>query len=95
MAYTVVAQYRCAADHEATVRDALLRVREYTRGEPGNEVYEVHAVADEAGGFLLYERYTDRAGFEAHKVAEHFKEIIVETVWPLLTDRTVTFAEVI
>ncbi|MFE2578827.1 putative quinol monooxygenase [Streptomyces sp. NPDC059378] len=95
MAYAVVAHYRCAPADEATVRAALLRARESTRAEPANLLYEVHAVAGEPGGFLLYERYTDVAGFEAHKAAGHFKELIVETVWPLLSDRTVTFAEVL
>ncbi|MEU1180295.1 antibiotic biosynthesis monooxygenase [Streptomyces sp. NPDC005820] len=93
MSYAVVAHYRCAPADEASVRDALLKMREHTLAEPANEGYEVHAVADEPGGFLLYERYADRAGFEAHKAAGHFEELIVETVWPLLTDRTVTFAE--
>ncbi|MER5429954.1 antibiotic biosynthesis monooxygenase [Streptomyces sp. NPDC002588] len=95
MAYAVVAHYRCDPADEATVRAALLEARARTRAEPANEGYEVHAVAEEPGGFLLYERYTDRAGFEAHKAAEHFHELIVDTVWPLLTDRSVTFAEVL
>ncbi|WP_399892900.1 putative quinol monooxygenase [Streptomyces sp. BBFR51] len=93
MAYAVVAHYRCAPTDEAAVRAALLKAREATRAEPANQQYEVHAVADEPGGFLLYERYEDAAGFEAHKAAPHFKEQIVETAWPLLTDRSVTFAE--
>lgn len=93
MAYAVVAHYRCAPADTDTVRTALLKAREATRAEPANQGYEVHAVADEPGGFLLYERYDDAAGFEAHKAAPHFKEQIVETVWPLLTDRSVTFAE--
>lgn len=93
MSYAVVAHYRCAPADEATVRAALLRLCERARAEPANEAYEVHAVEGRPGGFLLYERYADRAGFEAHKAAEHFQELIVRTVWPLLTDRTVTFAE--
>ncbi|GAA4823133.1 putative quinol monooxygenase [Streptomyces ziwulingensis] len=95
MAYAVVAQYRCAPENEAAVREALLKARAATRAEPANQSYEVHAVAGEPGGFLLYERYDDTAGFEAHKAAPHFTEQIVETVWPLLTDRSVTFAEVL
>lgn len=95
MAYAVVAHYRCEPADDATVRAALLKAQEATRAEPANLLYEVHAVADQPGGFLLYERYVDVAGFEAHKAAEHFKELVVQTVWPLLTDRTVTFAEVL
>jgi quinol monooxygenase YgiN len=95
MAYAVIARYRCAPENEAAVRAALLKVRELTRAEPANLAYEVHAVVGEVGGFLLYERYADQDGFEAHKAAPHFKELIVEAVWPLLTERSVTFAEVL
>ncbi|MEU8717261.1 putative quinol monooxygenase [Streptomyces sp. NPDC093272] len=95
MAYTVVAHYRCAPEDEATVRAALVRAREATRAEPANLMYEVHAVEGEPGGFLLYERYTDREGFEAHKASAHFAEVIVGVVLPLLTERTITFGEVI
>ncbi|MFE9686720.1 putative quinol monooxygenase [Streptomyces sp. NPDC006285] len=95
MAYAVVAHYRCAPADETAVRAALLQAQEATRAEPANQWYEVHAVVAQPGGFLLYERYDDAAGFEAHKTAPHFREQIVETVWPLLTDRSVTFAEVL
>ncbi|MBY8865854.1 MULTISPECIES: putative quinol monooxygenase [Streptomyces] len=95
MAYAVVAHYRCAAEDEATVRAALLEMREHTLKEPANLGYEVHAEADRPGGFLLYERYTDRAGFDAHTATAHFAELIAGTVRPLLTERTVTFAEVL
>ncbi|MFJ6080597.1 putative quinol monooxygenase [Streptomyces sp. NPDC092369] len=90
MGYAVIARYQCAPEDEAAVRDALLEMRDESRAEAANEAYEVHVVV---GGFLLYERYADEAGFEAHKAAPHFKELIVETVWPLLTERTVTIAE--
>ncbi|WP_329577916.1 putative quinol monooxygenase [Streptomyces sp. NBC_01361] len=93
MAFTVVAHYRCAPADADAVRAALLTMRGHTRAEPGNLAYEVHAVSEEPGGFLLYESYADQSGFEAHKAAGYFKELIVETVWPLLADRSVTFAE--
>ncbi|MET9894486.1 MULTISPECIES: antibiotic biosynthesis monooxygenase [unclassified Streptomyces] len=95
MAFAVVAHYRCAPADEATVRAALLKMRELTPTEPANLAYEVHAEADRPGSFVLYERYTDRAGFEAHRAADHFTEFIVGCVLPLLTERTVTFAEVL
>ena len=95
MAFVVVARYRCAPADEGAVRDALLKAREGTRAEESNLVYEVHSVVDQPGGFLLYERYVDRDGFEAHKAADHFQELIVGTVWPLLVERSVTFAEVL
>ncbi|MEV7982871.1 antibiotic biosynthesis monooxygenase [Streptomyces sp. NPDC086519] len=95
MAFTVVAHYHCAPADADTVRDALLKMRELTPSEPANLAYEVHAEVDRPGSFVLYEQYTDRAGFEAHKAADHFAELILGVVFPLLTERTVTFAEVL
>ncbi|MGW3911004.1 putative quinol monooxygenase [Streptomyces sp. NPDC005070] len=93
MAFAVVAHYRCAPAAADTVRAALLRMRELTPTEPANLAYEVHAEVDRPGSFVLYERYTDRAGFDAHRTTDHFTEFVVGVVLPLLTDRTVTFAE--
>ncbi|WP_329617629.1 antibiotic biosynthesis monooxygenase [Streptomyces brevispora] len=95
MTYAVIAHYRCAPADEATVRASLLKMREHTRNEPANQAYEVHAQEGVAGGFVLYEVYTDRAGFDAHASTGHFAELIVGTVRPLLTERTVSFAELL
>ncbi|MGW2282372.1 putative quinol monooxygenase [Streptomyces sp. NPDC001770] len=95
MAFAVIAHYTCDPADEDTVRAALLKTRAHTLTEPGNLGYEVHAEVDRPGGFVLYERYADRAGFDAHAAADYFDELIVRTVRPLLTDRAVTFAEVL
>ncbi|MFB7507056.1 putative quinol monooxygenase [Streptomyces broussonetiae] len=95
MAFAVVAQYQCAPADVDTVRDALRKMRELVPSEPANLAYEAHEVVDRPGAFLLYERYTDRAGFEAHKETDHFAELIRGTVFPLLKERTVTFAETV
>lgn len=95
MAFAVIAHYRCDPADEGTVRAALLSMREHTLNEPGNQGYEVHAEVDRPGAFVLYERYADRAGFDAHAGAGYFDELIVRTVRPLLTERSVTFADVL
>ncbi|KOV61344.1 putative quinol monooxygenase [Streptomyces sp. MMG1121] len=95
MAFAVVAQYQCAPADADTVRHALREMRERVPSEPANLAYEAHEVADRPGEFMVYERYTDRAGFEAHKETDHFAELIRGTVFPLLKERTVTFAETV
>ena len=95
MTYAVVAQYRCEPADEATVSAALLTMRGHTLTEPGNLAYVVHAETGRPGGFLLYEQYTDRAAFEAHTAADYFEELVVRTVRPVLTERVVTFADVL
>ncbi|MEV6350137.1 putative quinol monooxygenase [Actinoplanes sp. NPDC051851] len=95
MAYAVIARYRCAPQDAELIRESLLTMRERTREEPGNVEYAVHLDTEDENVFVLYEVYTDRAGFEAHAASDHFHEHIVTTVRPRLLDRRVTFAEVL
>lgn len=95
VAFGVVARYTCAPEDVEEVRAALLEVREHTLQEPANLQYVVHQDADGEPVFVLYEQYTDRAGFDAHTGSEHFAAIIGERVRPKLTSRTVTFLEVL
>ncbi|MEU4156801.1 putative quinol monooxygenase [Actinoplanes sp. NPDC026670] len=92
MAYAVIAHYRCAPEDTELVRRSLLLMREHTRAEPANLEYVVHADAEDPDGFVLYEVYADRAGFEAHAASDHFAELILGVVRPRLLERRVTFA---
>lgn len=95
MSYAVVARYVCAPEDAEQVRAALLVMRAHTVREPANLTYVVHEEIGAEGTFVLYEQYTDEAGFHAHTAAPHFAEHIVGTVRPLLTERTVHFATVL
>jgi quinol monooxygenase YgiN len=95
MPFAVIAHYRIEPSDADTVRRALRAMKEPTAAEPGNIAYLVHESIDDKGDFALYEQYTDRAAFEAHKQTPHFAEHIVATVFPVLVERTVTFAEVL
>jgi quinol monooxygenase YgiN len=95
MPYAVIAHYRCAPADAELVRATLLAVRERTLGEPANLAYVVHVDPEDAASFTLYEQYADRAGFDAHTATAHFAELVVGTVRPLLTGRTVSFLDVL
>lgn len=98
MPYAVIARYEVSPADASHVRDALLEMREHTRTEAANVIYEVHEVFGALAGhvaFLLYEVYRDEAGFEAHTRTDHFARLIAADVRPRLLDRTVTFAEVL
>jgi len=88
--YAVIAHYRCAADDADHIRDALLKMRDHTRREPGNLMYVVHTDSEETA-FILYEQYVDQAAFAAHTDSEHFAEYILGMVRPKLIKRTVLF----
>ncbi|MBB2943933.1 quinol monooxygenase YgiN [Actinoplanes lutulentus] len=93
MPYAVIAHYRCALQDAELVRATLLTMREHTRAEPANLEYVVHADTSDPASFVLYEVYTDRAGFDAHAASPHFAEHIIGVVRPRLLERRVTFAE--
>ena len=43
--------------------------------------------------FLMYEQYRDKAAFEEHGQTEHFKEIALGELFPLLESRERNFYE--
>ncbi|MFF5078158.1 putative quinol monooxygenase [Actinoplanes sp. NPDC000266] len=95
MPYAVIAHYRCAPPDADLVREALLKMRAHTRDEPANLLYELHTDPEDPAVFVIYEQYTDRAGFETHAATPHFTEYILDTIRPRLTDRQVFFGDVI
>ncbi|SFT08279.1 putative quinol monooxygenase [Saccharopolyspora flava] len=95
MSFAVIARYTCASQDVEEVRAGLLDAREQSLKEPANEAYVVHQDVDDECVFVLYERYTDRAGFDAHTASDHYAEHIAGRVRPKLLDRTVTFAHVL
>jgi quinol monooxygenase YgiN len=95
MAYAVIARYRCKPEDAESVRAALIKVRAHTLEEPANLAYIVHVDPDDTTAFTLYEQYADQAGFEAHTKTDHFAEHILGTVRPRLTDRVVSFLDVL
>ena len=90
---TVVARYVVTPGHEATVAALLRENAEASRGEPGCLEFSVYQSIDDAGRFLLYERYASEDAFQAHRRSEHFARIIERQVVPLLDERIWTRME--
>jgi len=43
--------------------------------DPGTITYAVHRKADDPDTFLIYERYENKAAFDAHVASTRFKEL--------------------
>ena len=43
--------------------------------DPGTITYSVHRKADDPDTFLIYERYENKAAFDAHVASARFKEL--------------------
>lgn len=71
--YVVTVLFEPKPEHAAAFRAAMLANAKLSREtEPGCRQFDVCVEAD-TGRTFLYERYDDRAAFETHLAAAHFK----------------------
>ncbi len=69
MSIGVLATLRVAGAHTEAVRAALLSLAEQAAQEEGTELFAVHEVADQAGQFVVFERYRDQDAVLAHRTS--------------------------
>jgi quinol monooxygenase YgiN len=85
----VIARYTIAPGNEDEVLALLPRLAEASRGEPGNLSYEIFRSVDDPLELVLLERYVSPEALDVHRETEHFKELALGRVIPLLTSRVV------
>jgi (4S)-4-hydroxy-5-phosphonooxypentane-2,3-dione isomerase len=91
MAYTLVARMTTREGEEERAAQLVRRLGEASRQEPGVIHYIAHRDSENERVFLIYEQYRDKAAFEAHGQTEHFKEIAVAQLFPLMEKRERNF----
>lgn len=73
--------------------DAVLQLMkeagEKSTQEEGNLFYKLHKSQEDQNTIVLYEGYVDADAVETHRNSEHFKNIVLEQVVPLLENREV------
>ena len=87
MEFVVIAQYRARAGEEGRVEEALRKMVEPTRAEPGNLDYQVFRDPKQPSLFVLFEKYQDEAAFDAHRATAHFGTWLAGQVLPALDNR--------
>ena len=85
----VFARWKVQAGKLETVLPLIHSLVAESKKEPGNIEYTVCQTLTDPSSFHLYERYVDRAAVEAHKASDHFREIALEQIVPLLEEREV------
>jgi autoinducer 2-degrading protein len=75
--------------HETVVREALTQLVERSRSEPGCLYYQPHASVAQPDVVYLYEVYASPAAALAHRATDHFQQLVLETIVPLLHAREV------
>ena len=87
MAYTLVVRMTAPEGEQDRAEDLIRRLGEASRQEPGVVHYIAHRDPENPRVFLMYEHYRDKAAFEAHGQTDHFKEIALGELFPLLESR--------
>ena len=75
-----------------TVLDLLPSLIEKSTSEEGNIFYKIYQDNSDINTLILNESYKDMASIEAHKNSEHYQEIAVKQIIPLLENREVILA---
>jgi (4S)-4-hydroxy-5-phosphonooxypentane-2,3-dione isomerase len=72
--FTVAVLYELKPAHAETFKTAVLKnAASSLRDEPGCQQFDV-SFSDDGLGCFLYEVYTDREAFAAHRTSPHFNE---------------------
>ena len=87
MAYTLVVRMTAPDGQQDRAEELIRRLGEASRQEPGVVQYIAHRDPEDPRVFLIYEQYRDQAAFEAHGQTDHFKEIALGELFPLLENR--------
>jgi quinol monooxygenase YgiN len=87
MSHVVAATWTVRPGHEHEIGELLAELTTAAREEPGCLEYRAHRSTEDERVFFIYERYADRAAFDAHIASEHFQRLGLERATPLLEDR--------
>lgn len=93
--FVVAARYYAKEGMDNEVAAVLKTMAAISNAEPGCALYTVNRSIEDPRRFLLYEQYYDRAGYDAHRETEAFKEHILGKVIPMLESRVPEFYETI
>lgn len=69
------------------IGEALRRLAEASRQEPGCLSYVPHTVVGDPDTVVIYEQYANDAAAEAHRQSAHFKKYAVGVLYQKMRDR--------
>ena len=83
------ARYQVKKGHLTSLLNLLKEVSEKSNEEEGNLFYYIHQSHSDGNTLMLYEGYENKAAVEDHFNSEHFRDIVVAQIMPLLENRDV------
>ncbi len=87
--FDVVVRYQVKPEETETVLRLLGEMAAATRTEEANLSYEYFQGVEDPTHIVILERYTDAAGFAAHRDYDHVRRIGAEQIIPRLARRTI------
>jgi quinol monooxygenase YgiN len=85
----VVADTSSSPENADLFGRTLTRFAQACRAEPGCLSYEVFCSVEQPERYVSIERYADTEAFAAHRASDHFREIGLGEVMPLVIARDV------
>ena len=58
-------------------------------GEEGNLLYKIYQSHSDTNTLILVEGYKDEAALDKHRVSDHFKNLVINQIVPLLEKREI------
>ena len=93
MSFVLVVRMKATEGSEERAVELMNELGEASRAEPGCEAYVPCRDPEDPASFLIYERYRDKAAFEAHGASEHFQRLGLGGLFELMESRERTFYE--
>jgi quinol monooxygenase YgiN len=84
-----IARYVVPEENREEVLELLRQVASASRQEPGNIAFDIFQSVDDPARIVLLERYASRDAFAAHRETDHFHDMVLARIVPLLAERTV------
>jgi quinol monooxygenase YgiN len=93
MSFVLVVRMKAKVGEEEHAAELAGELAAASRKEPGCEAYVPCRDPEDAGSFLFYEQYRDKAAFEEHGASEHFQRLALGGLFELMESRERTFYE--
>jgi quinol monooxygenase YgiN len=96
MSFVLVVRMTAREGNEDEAVATMRALAEATRQEPGCELYIPTQDPESPRNFLFYEQYVDKAALEAHGASDHFQQLALGKLFPLMEgERVRTFYETV
>lgn len=92
---SVLATYRAKTGAGDELADLLSHYQRLVRMEPGCRYFGAARDPDDPDAFVLFEHYHSREALDTHLGSNHYRDIVVGRIRPLLEERSVRLLDTI